>query len=188
MSMNTLQNISRLSHIEIISMFKIMQNLHSFKVLVIQSHPTLCDHVDYSLPGSSVHRTLQARILEWVAISFSRGSSWLKDLVQVSFIADRFFTVWVTLQFSSVQSLNHIRLCNSMNCSTPGLQSITNSRSSLKLTSIESVMYGSRQWCHPAISSSVVPFSSCPQLIIREMQIKTTITSHWSEWPSSKCL
>ena len=102
MSMNTLQNISRLSHIEIISMFKIMQNLHSFKVLFTQSHPTLCDHVDYSLPGSSVHRTLQARILEWVAISFSRGSSWLRDLVQVSFIADRFFTVWVTFRFSSV--------------------------------------------------------------------------------------
>ena len=110
MSMNTLQNISRLSHIEIISMFKIMQNLHSFKVLVTQSHPTLCDHVDYSLPGSSVHRTLQARILEWVAISFSRGSSWLRDLVQVSFIADRFFTVWVTFRFSSVQSLSRLWL------------------------------------------------------------------------------
>ena len=45
--MNTLQNISRLSHIEIISMLKILQNLHSFKVLVIQSHLTLCDHMDY---------------------------------------------------------------------------------------------------------------------------------------------
>ena len=95
--MNTLQNVSRLSHIEIISMFKIMQNLYSYKVLVTQSHPTLCNHMGYSLPGSSVHRTLQARILEWVAISFSRGSSWLRDLAQVSFIADRFFTIWVTL-------------------------------------------------------------------------------------------
>ena len=42
---------------------------------VAQSCPTLCDHMDCSLPGSSVHRILQARILEWVAISFSRGSS-----------------------------------------------------------------------------------------------------------------
>ena len=42
---------------------------------VTQSCPTLCDPVDSSLPGSSVHEILQARILEWVAISFSRGSS-----------------------------------------------------------------------------------------------------------------
>ena len=40
----------------------------------LQSCPTLCDPMDYSLPGSSVHWILQARILEWVAISFSRGS------------------------------------------------------------------------------------------------------------------
>ena len=43
------------------------------KVLVTQSCPTLCNPMDYSLPGFSVHGTLQARILEWVAISFSRG-------------------------------------------------------------------------------------------------------------------
>ena len=40
-----------------------------------QSHPILCDPVDYSPPGSSVHGILQARILEWVTISFSRESS-----------------------------------------------------------------------------------------------------------------
>ena len=43
---------------------------------VAQSCPTLCDPVNFSPPGSSVHGVLQARILEWVAISFSRGSSW----------------------------------------------------------------------------------------------------------------
>ena len=42
---------------------------------VAQSCPTLCNPMDYSPPGSSVHGILQARILEWVAISFSRGSS-----------------------------------------------------------------------------------------------------------------
>ena len=42
---------------------------------VTQSCPTLCDHMDCSLPGFSVHRILQARTLEWAAISFSRGSS-----------------------------------------------------------------------------------------------------------------
>ena len=44
------------------------------KVLVTQSCLTLCDPMDCSLPGSSVHGILQARILEWVAIPFSRGS------------------------------------------------------------------------------------------------------------------
>ena len=43
-------------------------------MLVTQSCPTLCDPMDYSQPGSSVHGISQARILDWVAISFSRGS------------------------------------------------------------------------------------------------------------------
>ena len=43
--------------------------------LITKSCLTLCDPVDYSLPGSSVHGILQARFLEWVAVSLSRGSS-----------------------------------------------------------------------------------------------------------------
>ena len=66
------------------------------KVWVAQSCPTLCDPMDYSLPVSSVHGILQARTLEWVAILFSREYSWLRDQTQVSCIAGRFFTVWVT--------------------------------------------------------------------------------------------
>ena len=62
---------------------------------VAQSCPTLCDPVDCSLPGSSVHGILQARILEWVAISFSRGSSQPRDQSQVSRIAGRCFTLWL---------------------------------------------------------------------------------------------
>ena len=46
----------------------------------------LCDPTDCSLPGSSLHGILQARVLEWVAISFSRGSSWPRDRTQVSCI------------------------------------------------------------------------------------------------------
>ena len=56
---------------------------------VAQSCLTLCDPVDCSLPGSSVHGILHARILEWVAISFSRGSSRPRDRTQVSHIAGR---------------------------------------------------------------------------------------------------
>ena len=62
-----------------------------FFVLFAQSCPTLCDPMDCSLPGSSVHGILQARILEWVAISFSRGSSQPRDQTRVSCIAGRFF-------------------------------------------------------------------------------------------------
>ena len=51
---------------------------------VAQSCPTLGDPRDCSPPGSSVHGIFQARILEWVAISFSRGSSWPRDRTQVS--------------------------------------------------------------------------------------------------------
>ena len=53
-----------------------------------------CDPMDYSLPGSSVYGILQARTLEWVAISFSRGSSWPRNRTQVSSIAGRFSTNW----------------------------------------------------------------------------------------------
>ena len=52
--------------------------------------------MDCSLPGSSVCGVLQARILEWVVISISRGSSQPKNQTQVSFIAGRFFTDWAT--------------------------------------------------------------------------------------------
>ena len=63
------------------------------EVKVIQSCPALCDPMDYSLLGSSIHGILQTRILEWVAIPFSRGSSQPRDQTQVSCIAGRFFTI-----------------------------------------------------------------------------------------------
>ena len=65
-------------------------------VLVSQLCLTLCDPMDRSPPGSSVHGILQARILEWVAISFSGGSSQPRDWAQVSCIASRLSTDWAT--------------------------------------------------------------------------------------------
>ena len=116
---------------------------------------TLYYPMDSSPPGSHVHGIFQARILESVAISSSRGSSWPRYWTHVSCIsctADGFFTIKLPVQFSrSVVS-------NSATTWTAARQaslSNTNSWSSPKLMSIESV-------CHPAISSSVVPFS-CPQ-------------------------
>ena len=63
--------------------------------LVTQSCPPLCK-MDCSPPGSSVHGILQARILEWIAMPSSRGSSQPRDQTQVSCIAGRFFTFWAT--------------------------------------------------------------------------------------------
>ena len=60
---------------------------------VAQSCPTLCDPMDCSPPGSLVHGIFQAWILEWVAISFSRGSSRPRDQTWVSCIVGRRFTV-----------------------------------------------------------------------------------------------
>ena len=59
------------------------------EVKVTQSCLTLCDPMDYT-----VHGILQARILEWTAFPFSRGSSWLRDWTGIYCIAGRFFTNW----------------------------------------------------------------------------------------------
>ena len=60
---------------------------------VTQSHPTLCDPMDCSLPGSSVNGIFQATVLEWIAISFSKGSSQPRDRTRVCRIVDRRFTI-----------------------------------------------------------------------------------------------
>ena len=58
--------------------------------------PTLCNPLDCTPPDSSVHGIFQAKILEWAAIPFSRESSQPRDRTLVSYIADRFFSIWTT--------------------------------------------------------------------------------------------
>ena len=89
------------------------------KVLISQSCPTLCDPMDSRPPESSVHGILQARILEWVSIPFSRGSSQPRDQTWVSCIAGRFFMVWATrVAAKSLQSCPS--LCDPIDRSPPG--------------------------------------------------------------------
>ena len=76
---------------------------------VAQSYPTLCGPMDYSLPGFSIRGIFQARVLEWVAISFSRGSSRPGDRTQVSRIAGRHFILWATRE-AQFNRLNWSRL------------------------------------------------------------------------------
>ena len=120
---------------------------------VTQSCLTVYKTMDCSPPDSSVREILQARILEWIAIPFSRGSSWPRDRTWISHIAGRFFTIWTinSVQFGgSVMSsswwLQHTRpLCPSP---TPGAYSNP---------------CPSSRWCHPTTLTSIIPFSSCLQ-------------------------
>ena len=97
------------------------------KVLVAQLCLTLCNPMDRSPPDSSVHGIFQARILEWVAIPFSRGTSWPRDQTWVS-VGRQILYHWASreacdensVQFSSVAQ-SCLTLCDPMNRSTPGL-------------------------------------------------------------------
>ena len=137
--------------------------------------------MDYTLPGSSVHGILQARILEWVAISFPRGSPWplntlLLDECFYFFIVMRLLKQQI-LAFSlisSVQSLNHVLLfVTPWTVSHQASLSITNSQSFLKLMSMESIMpFNHLILCHPllllpSIFPSIRVFSNESVLRIR---------------------
>ena len=141
--------------------------------------PTLCDTMDCSPTGFSVHGISQARILEWVAISFSRGSSWPRDWIQVSCISC--IGRWILYNrdtweapFSSIQSFSSVQVF-----ATPWTEacqaslSITNPWNFLKLMSIESVIPSNHLiLCHPllflpSIFSSIRIFSNEPVLHIR---------------------
>ena len=101
---------------------------------VAQSCPTLCDPMDCSLPDSSVQRILQARILEWVAISFSRRFSRPRDRTRVSRIGGRCLTSEPPRKIIDTRDANKVAeatknvlvaqscptLCDPMDCSPPG--------------------------------------------------------------------
>ena len=74
---------------------------------LLQSCLTLCDPKDLSLPGSFVHEILQAGILEWVAISYSRGSPQPGDQTWVSCIAGRFFIISATWEAQKLWGKNY---------------------------------------------------------------------------------
>ena len=80
---------------------------HISRLLVAQLCPTLCDPMDCSPPHSCVHEICQARILEWVAISFSRGSSQPRDRTRVSCTAGKFFTDWATTSCKILGWMKH---------------------------------------------------------------------------------
>ena len=85
-----------------------------------QSCLTLCDPMDCSPPGSFVHGISQARILEWVTISFSRGCSWPRDWSHVSYVsalASRFFKHWATWEAPLLINCSYLPLYLLLNSS-----------------------------------------------------------------------
>ena len=153
-------------------------------MLSFQSCPTLCNPTDCSPPGSSVRGILQARILEWVAVPSSRGSSWPRDRTPISRflhwqavslpLAPPGKAQWLSIQFSSVQSLSRVWLfATPWTAARQASLFITNSRSLLKLMSIESVMPSNHPiLCHPpflllSIFPSIRIFSNESVLRIR---------------------
>ena len=89
--------------------------------LITQSCLTLCDPMNCSLPGSSIHGILQARILEWVAMPSSRGSS-RPEIKLLSLSSPALAgTTWEAFYSSSAQSLQScLTPCDAMRCSLPG--------------------------------------------------------------------
>ena len=80
--------------------FRLVYDAYCCCSLVAKSCLTLCDPMDYSPPGSSVHGILQARILEWVAMPSSGGSSWPSDQTQVSCFGRQILYHWATREIT----------------------------------------------------------------------------------------
>ena len=155
---------------------------------------TICNPMDCSPPGSYVHGVSQARMLEWVAISYSRGSSWPGDQTWLSCITGRFFTIWATreanrdyllLLFSQVYQFRSVQFSHSVvsDSATPWIAacqaslSITNSQSSPRLTSIESVMPSSHLiLCCPLLLLPPIPPS------ISVFSNESTLCMRWPKY------
>ena len=132
----------------------------------------LCDPMDGSPPGSSVHGISQTRIQEWVAISCSRGPSWPRDWTHISFIScigRRFLTsvsprkiyiyiyIYISIYICSVAQLC-LTLCNPMGCCMPGFPVLHH----LAQTHVH--------WVGDAIQPSHPPSSSCPVFNLAQHQ------------------
>ena len=143
-----------------------------------------CQQLYFETPwthGSSIHGIFQAGKLEWFAISFSRGSSQPRDWTQVSWIAGRHFTVWASKRNAQTEeewSRNKSTLIKKGSAPYQGTVAVVQSLSRVSLQAHElqharllcpllspgvcSNWSPLSCWCHPTISSSVAPFSSCP--------------------------
>ena len=139
---------------------------------------TLCNPMDCSLPGSSVHGILQAGILQWVAIPSSRGFSWSRDQTRISYVSC--ICRWVlSVQFS--HSVVSDSLWPPWTAASQVFLSITDSQSLLKLMFIESVMPSNYlTLCRPLL----LPPSIFPS--IRVFSNESVLRFRWSLLPEGR--
>ena len=138
-----------------------------------QLYLTLCHPVDCSVLGSSIHGIFQARILEWAATSFCRGSSPSRDGAHISYIAGEFLTTWAMRE--AQRRCCHCSVTQSCPtlCNPTASLSFTISQNLLKIMSIESVMPSNHLiLCHPllllpSIFPNIRVFSNESALCIR---------------------
>ena len=131
------------------------------------------------LPDSSVHGIFPIRILEWVTISPSRRSSWLKDQMASPVLLCLLHGRWILYHFSSVQFSRSVMSDSlwphELQHARPPCPSPT--------TGVHSNPCPSSWWCHPAISSSVLPFSSCPQSLPASVfSNESTLCMKWPKY------
>ena len=130
--------------------------------MLSQSCPILCDPVDCSPPGSSVHGIILARILELVTISFSRGSSLPRDHTHISCsscIVRQILYHWATLDQNNCTSIRFSSVTQSCQTLRPRELQHTRPPCPSPTPRVYSNSCAVSQWCHPTISSSVIPFS-----------------------------
>ena len=139
--------------------------------------PTLCDPMDCSLKGSSVHGVSQARIFELVIISLSRGSSQTRDQTHISCTGRQILDLW---DASSVQSLSHVWLFTTpWTIARQASLSITNSLSPPKSMSIESVMPSNHLiLCCPLLLLPPIPPSI--RVFSNESALRIRWPKYWS--------
>ena len=127
-----------------------LTSLCCYCYLVTQSCPTLCDPMDCSPPGSSVHGISQARILEWVAISSSRGSSWPRDQTYVSCIGRQILYLWTTREapdFTWFHWFSYLRIQFRIPHFSLDVSQSLNSENSAYPEKMDVTMSAARIWC-----------------------------------------
>ena len=149
---------------------------------VAQSCPILWDPRNCSLPGSSLHGILQARVLEWVAISFSRGSSWSRDRTWVSCILGRRFNLWATREarMCVCMCVNWLQSCptlhDPMGYSLPG----SSVHGIFQTRILEWVAMASSRGSSRLRDGTCVFFISC---LVRQV---VTMSATWEAFPTSR--
>ena len=154
----------------------------------LQSCPVLCHPMDCSLSGSPVHGILWARIVEWVAKSYSRGYYLPRDQTCNSFVSCigrqllYYYCHLDSVQFSSVGQL-YLTLCDPMDCSTPGFTAHHQLSELAQTHAIESVMPSNHS---PNSTGGLTPFR--PLSSLQEIHVGTLEESRVRCFPSNRGL